>query len=102
MLEIELSSVEDTHMAAPAQTPPGHGSTPDDTAPTTGASHLLALLRDDIAATTHPDDPVPLSSRLVCDLITEIIRLRAIATTHQNSDATSSRPSNMDTRSPLG
>lgn len=36
----------------------------------------LAVLRDDIAHSTHPDEPVAFTSDLICALLDEVIRLR--------------------------
>lgn len=40
-------------------------------------SARLAALRDDIAATTHPDEPITFTSDLICALLDEVICLRA-------------------------
>ena len=39
-------------------------------------TELLAAVRDDIARNTHPDDPVPFTSDLICALLDEVIWLR--------------------------
>lgn len=43
---------------------------------------LLVALRDDIAATTQPDDPISFTSELICALLDEVVALRrALAAT---------------------
>lgn len=76
-------------MTASAHIPSGSRRDRDEIEPPTEDLRILAALRDDIAANTHPDEPVPLSSALVCELIDEIIWLRTI--THPA--ATAAQPS---------
>lgn len=53
---------------------------------------LLAALRDDIAARTHPDEPVTFTSDLICALLDEIVRLRHELAIHAACDSTASEP----------
>lgn len=54
---------------------------PIDGSPGEGTA-LLAALRDDIAATTQPEDPISFTSDLICALLDEIVALRrALAAT---------------------
>lgn len=53
---------------------------------------LLVALRDDIAARTHPDEPVAFTSDLICALLDEIVRLRHELATHATCNSTASKP----------
>lgn len=43
---------------------------------------LMAALRDDIAASTHPDERVWFTAEVICELLDEVIRLRVERTGH--------------------
>jgi hypothetical protein len=49
---------------------------------------LLVALRDDIAATTQPEDPISFTSDLICALLDEVVALRrALAAVEDASTA---------------